>query len=350
MDFNKILSKMLGNNKKFEEVQIDRKVIDEIVKIAINADPKEYVALLSGKIKDNILKITGLIFLPFQASSTSAVMQIFMMPLSTGAVGSVHSHPGPSNRPSNADLTFFGKNGYFHMIICRPYSEFSIGSYDAFGNPIPFVIKDLGDEVEIKHWEDLDVDNELFDEELLAELEKEEALDEDENLLNNNDEVYDNFSGNDDIIDVEPINNTENPNIINSQNKIITFTDNIGENSMSNDNQKEIKNPELVNNKGYMINLQIESNGKIINKELPLPPEYEEGDEIIVDVRTDQTPGDSIDEILLNVKKSPENLSKSMEVESIDGKTSEELSDEIKQMEADIQKLKEENERLRKEL
>ncbi|MBE6493197.1 MAG: hypothetical protein E7Z84_01120 [Methanosphaera stadtmanae] len=349
MDFNKILSKMLGNNKKFEEVQIDRKVIDEIVKIAINADPKEYVALLSGKIKDNILKITGLIFLPFQASNTSAVMQTFMMPLSTGAVGSVHSHPGPSNMPSNADLTFFGKNGYFHMIICRPYSEFSIGSYDAYGNPVPFVIKDLGDEVEIKHLDELDIDKELFDEELLAELEKEEALDEDENLNNNNDVSYDNFSDNN-YIDVEPINNNEKPNIIDSPNKIITFTDNIGDNSMSNDNQKEIKNPEIVNNKAYMINLQIESNGKIINKELPLPPEYEEGDEIIVDVRTDQTPGDSIDEIVLNVKKSPENLSKSMEAESIDGKSSEELSDEIEQMEADIQKLKEENERLRKEL
>ncbi len=346
MDFNKILSKMLGNNKKFEEVQIDRKVIDEIVKIAINADPKEYVALLSGKIKDNILKITGLIFLPFQASSTSAVMQVFMMPLSTDAVGSVHSHPGPSNRPSNADLTFFGKNGYFHMIICRPYSEFSIASYDAFGNPIPFVIKDLGDEVEIKNWDELDIDNELFDEELLAELEKEEALD----VKENSDEIsYDNFSDNNDI-NIESINNNENPKIINNPNKTITFTDNVGDNSMSNDNQKEIKNPEIVNNKAYMINLQIESNGKIINKELPLPPEYEEGDEIIVDVRTDQTPGDNIDEIVLNVKKSPENLSKIMESESIEGKTSEELSDEIKQMEADIKKLKEENDRLRKEL
>ena len=39
MDFNKTLSKLLGNNKKIEEVWIDEKVVEEIIKIAINADP-----------------------------------------------------------------------------------------------------------------------------------------------------------------------------------------------------------------------------------------------------------------------------------------------------------------------
>ena len=126
MDFNKTLSKLLGNDKKINEVQIDKRVIDEIIKIARNADPKEYVALLSGKIKEDILKVTGLIFLPFEASENSAVMQVFMMPLTTDAVGSIHSHPGPSNHPSNADKIFFGKNGYFHIIICRPYDEYKI--------------------------------------------------------------------------------------------------------------------------------------------------------------------------------------------------------------------------------
>ena len=121
MDFNKTLAKLLGNDKKFNEVQIDQRVIDEIIDIARQADPEEYVALLSGKVEKKILKIKGLIFLPFQASSTSAVMQVFMLPLSTDAVGSVHSHPGPSNMPSDADLQFFGKNGYFHMIIAHPF-------------------------------------------------------------------------------------------------------------------------------------------------------------------------------------------------------------------------------------
>ena len=41
MDFHNALSKLLGNDKSIEEVHIDQKVIDEIVKIAINADPNE---------------------------------------------------------------------------------------------------------------------------------------------------------------------------------------------------------------------------------------------------------------------------------------------------------------------
>lgn len=317
MNINNTLSKLLGNDKKIDEVQVDKRVIDEIVKIAINADPKEYVALLSGKIDGNILKVTGLIFLPFEASDTSAVMQVFMMPLSTDAVGSVHSHPGPSAQPSIADLRFFGKNGYFHMIICRPYSQATIKSYDAFGNPLPFTVKDLGDEVEIKQWDDLDVDKELFDEELLSELEKLEKEDETENI----DEIRD-------FVD-----------------KNVTST-----NSNEDKAPKPVE-PEVIPKKQAMINLQLESNGQIINQQLPLPPEYEPGDEVEVDIRTDKTPGDSIDEIVLNVKKSKENLSKLEKPPVMDENlSSDEIDEEIKEMESDIAKIKEENKRLRKDL
>lgn len=306
MDINNTLSKLLGNDKEIKEVQIDRRVIDEIVKIAINADPKEYIALLSGKIDKSILKITGLIFLPFEASNTSAVMQVFMMPITNDAVGSVHSHPGPSNQPSNADLVFFGKNGYFHMIICRPYSEFSIQAYDTFGNPMSYVVKDLGDEVEIKQWDDLDIDDELFDEDLLRELEELEKEDDTMNNDNQNDE--------------------------------------------ENNKPKEV-DAELLGSKPHTINIQLEVNGEIINQELPLPPEYEPGDEVEVDIRTDQTPGDSIDEIVLNVKKAPKNnmnITSTMPLNN--SKSSEDIEKEIKEMESDIAKLKEENERLKKDL
>lgn len=311
MDFNKTLSKLLGNNQKIDAVEIDERVVDEIVKIAINADPKEFVALLSGKIVDSILKITGLIFLPFEASDTSAVMQVFMMPMTVDAVGSVHSHPGPSNQPSNADLVFFGKNGYFHMIICRPYSQATIQAYDAFGTPMSFTIKDLGEEVDIKQWDDLDIDDEIFDEKLLKELKELEKED--------------------DMMKKE----------MNSDNNI-TYTDNLIE-----DKPKEVES-EIVNSQPHTVNIELEVNGEIINQELPLPPEYEPGDEIEVDIRTDKTPGDSIDEIILNVKKSPENLAENMIIDS--DKSSDDIEKEIKEMESDIAKLKEENERLRNNL
>ncbi|RAP49543.1 MAG: hypothetical protein BZ133_07630 [Methanosphaera sp. SHI613] len=367
MDFNKTLTKLLGNNKKINEVQVDTRVINEIIKIARNADPKEYVALLSGKIKDNILKVTGLIFLPFEASENSAVMQVFMMPLTTDAVGSIHSHPGPSNRPSNADKIFFGKNGYFHIIICRPYNESTIAAYDVFGEPMPFTVTDLGDEIEIKKWDELDIDKELFDEELLAELERLEA-EENNNLIDTNqndaasisssaDEdtsmdsqnTSDSPDASNDSEDKYFINSTTTKNPIESDNE--NKLKNAGENmnNQENNEEKKVKNPEVIEPQvPKTVNLQIEADGKIINKEMPLPPEYEVGDELIVDVRTDRTPGNSIDEILLSVKKSPENLAKQENIQNIGGKSSDELDKEIKQMEEDIQRLKEENERLRK--
>lgn len=337
MDFRNALTKLLGNDKSINEVQIDYRVIDEIVKIAIEADPKEYVALLSGEIKENILKITGLIFLPFKASGSSAVMEVFMMPITTNAVGSVHSHPGPSAHPSQADLTFFGKNGYFHMIICRPYSQSTIKAYDAFGNPMTFKVKDLGDEIDIKQWEDLDIDEELFDEEFIEELKK----------LENDDE-------------------TEHPKYEIEEDINLTQKDN---NQTQNDSQPK---------KQATLNLEFEIKGKKVTKEIPLPPEYEPGDQVDVDIRTDKTPGDDIDEIIVKVKKVPKNIQQNKVItvtpqkkfisqnnnkqvdtnvdlsESVESdekpKTSEEIENEIKQMEEDIAKLKAENERLKNNL
>jgi len=327
MDFNKTLSKILGNDKKFNKVQIDYRVIEEIVKIARNADPKEYVALLSGKIDEEILKVTGLIFLPFEASENSAVMQVFMMPISTDAVGSIHSHPGPSAMPSNADLIFFGKNGYFHMIICQPYTENTIGSYDAFGNPLAYEVVDLGDEIELKEWDELDIDEELFDEEMLKELEALEKMETKPNSPSNN-------------VITSTTNKKVEAEVVNDNKKPEMEETNMNKNNEDNNKSK----------KPAMVNIELNVGGKKINKVLPIPPEFEEGDELIVDVRTDRTPGDSIDEILLKVKKNPRNLQAIEVTGDVSDKSSEEIQNEIELMEQDIQRLKEENERLRKNM
>ena len=126
--------------KKFSEVHIDHELIEEIIDIAKESYPNEFSAMLQGKIKDNILKIDGLIFLPGAASESGAVMEIFMMPMLSDAVGSVHSHPGYSAQPSDADLQFFSKRGYFHIIIAQPYNDESIRAYDSYGDLVNYTI------------------------------------------------------------------------------------------------------------------------------------------------------------------------------------------------------------------
>jgi len=141
MNLNNLLGRLLGTSKyQFEEVHIDKEVIDEIIDIAKEAYPNEFMALLEGKVEKNILKITGLVFLPVETSQEGAVMQVFMQPLTINSMGSVHSHPGPSARPSNADLEFFAKRGFFHIIIAEPYDRESIRAYDSFGDSVSYSI------------------------------------------------------------------------------------------------------------------------------------------------------------------------------------------------------------------
>jgi proteasome lid subunit RPN8/RPN11 len=137
--FERVMCYLLGTDKKiFQEVLIDREVLDEMLQIAQKSHPHEFVALLQGKVKERILHIEGLIFLPGETSNRGAVMKIFMMPLTDDTVGSVHSHPIPNATPSNADLHFFSKNGLFHLIIAQPYNEDSIIAYNSFGERVDY--------------------------------------------------------------------------------------------------------------------------------------------------------------------------------------------------------------------
>ena len=139
--FQRLLNYLLGTDKKiFQEVYIDREVVEEILQIAREAYPNEFVAMLQGKIKDGVLHIDGLLFLPGETSDKGAVMNVFMMPLVDEGIGSVHSHPGYDGSPSGADLHFFSKNGLFHMIVPQPYTEESICAYNSFGERVDFKV------------------------------------------------------------------------------------------------------------------------------------------------------------------------------------------------------------------
>jgi proteasome lid subunit RPN8/RPN11 len=138
---DRMIGFLLGNtSKKFNEVYIEQEVVNEITQIAKNSFPNEFAALLEGKIEKKVLKIDGLVFLPGETSNQGAVVKIFMKPIITGTIGSVHSHPGYSAQPSEADYHFFSKNGLIHFIIAEPYTEESMVAYDILGQPTDYKI------------------------------------------------------------------------------------------------------------------------------------------------------------------------------------------------------------------
>jgi proteasome lid subunit RPN8/RPN11 len=123
----------------FERVIIDREVIDNIVELAKQTYPKEFIAFLEGKTRKKILRIYGLVYQEYFANPSYTVYK-FNPPIISGIVGSVHSHPGPSNHPSAADLHSFSKRGMVHMIIRMPYAAENIQAYDKNGNRISFEV------------------------------------------------------------------------------------------------------------------------------------------------------------------------------------------------------------------
>jgi proteasome lid subunit RPN8/RPN11 len=123
----------------FSSVVLERGVADDISEFARTAHPKEFVALLGGKIRDKTLVIDSMVYQPFQSSHNTSVMT---SPKPSGAniVGSIHSHPSSNVTPSSADITFFNKRGAVHFIIGRPYADSNIACYDLYGNKIKFEI------------------------------------------------------------------------------------------------------------------------------------------------------------------------------------------------------------------
>ena len=163
------LSKLFNTDSdEFREVRVDREVLESVIYYAKKAYPNEFLAFFDGKIKDKILYITSLIFLPGETCDVGAVVHTEMLPPTLKYWGSVHSHPGPSAQPSGADLKTFSKNGLFHMIVCLPYSLETFMAYDKYGQPISYTVGDFADEIDgdISEFFDDEDDFDLEDEDI----------------------------------------------------------------------------------------------------------------------------------------------------------------------------------------
>ncbi len=162
------LSKIFGNDEQeFNEVKIDREVLDSVIYYSQEAYPREFLALFDGQIKNKTLYITGLIFMPGETCNTGAVFHSEMVPPSLKYWGSVHCHPGPSAQPSDADLATFSKHGVFHMIVCLPYSYETFRAYDKYGDSMEYTVGNYGDLSDSDSDDFFDDDDVLEDDEIL---------------------------------------------------------------------------------------------------------------------------------------------------------------------------------------
>ena len=119
---------------------IKRECLTLIFECAKSSFPNEFGGLLrvDTESKDTIIEV---VILPGTVSGDShAIFQMHMRPIDFSIVGTVHSHPSPSARPSDADLHLFSKYGKIHIIAASPFDESSWRAFDYSGKEVEIAI------------------------------------------------------------------------------------------------------------------------------------------------------------------------------------------------------------------
>ncbi|MGE0242365.1 MAG: Mov34/MPN/PAD-1 family protein [Nitrososphaeraceae archaeon] len=138
-----------NNNKKTKkkEIELNRRIVlpkqsaDGIITYSKTWHPHEGILILQGKSKKNgEVRIDGLVVPPFASSGPYySGFPTNELPMDLSYIGTSHSHPSASNRPSLQDLNNFF--GVVSIIISYPYEYETIAAYDRNGNNIRLIIE-----------------------------------------------------------------------------------------------------------------------------------------------------------------------------------------------------------------
>ena len=117
--------------KKLYGVSVD--FIDGFNESAKSTYPDEFICYHRAEegVVTEMLLVPGSIF-----GESHSFINEWMTPIDYSRSGSAHSHPGFSNEPSNADLTFFSQMGGVHFITCQPYDRKSWRAYNSNGEEV----------------------------------------------------------------------------------------------------------------------------------------------------------------------------------------------------------------------
>ena len=128
------------NNQDLPKWKIKKECLDLIFECAKSNYPNEFGGLLRVD-ADEKHTIIELIVLPGTVSGEShAIFKLYMLPVDFSIVGTVHSHPSPFPRPSQADIQLFGKTGKVHIIAATPFNNSSWKAYDYNGKEIDIIV------------------------------------------------------------------------------------------------------------------------------------------------------------------------------------------------------------------
>jgi proteasome lid subunit RPN8/RPN11 len=124
--------------QRIHEICVLGSLLDDVCEMARGSYPKEMLAFLAATkgIRRGRVVIDELQLQAYDASVDSASVPLHLLPTHTNIVGTVHSHPGRSARPSDADAHLFSQFGFVHAIAANPYTRASVSFYDKEGKRI----------------------------------------------------------------------------------------------------------------------------------------------------------------------------------------------------------------------
>jgi len=127
--------------RKKEAIEVRRRIVltkqitNSVITYAKSWHPNEGILILQGKKDKNVIRITVLIIPPFSTHGPYySGFPVYELPFDLSYIGTVHSHPSRSNKPSLEDLNHFF--GLVSLIICYPYEVQDIAAFDRNGNNI----------------------------------------------------------------------------------------------------------------------------------------------------------------------------------------------------------------------
>jgi len=121
-------------------MKISRDTLESLVLASKNTYPNEFFAMLGSSKKDGT--VDEFVIVPSVYGKEHTLIRLDLKPIDPKIIGSMHSHPSYSNRPSRQDLSTFKKLGKFHLIISHPFQFENIAAYNANGKTIGIKVVD----------------------------------------------------------------------------------------------------------------------------------------------------------------------------------------------------------------
>ncbi len=127
------------------EIVIKRRALLSALAGAKAAYPHEFICLLTGsreKGTSTIVIEDTLIPPGIMVSERMSSFSEWMLPVIMGVVGTFHSHPGGSAKPSAQDRRLFSRKGGVNLIAAEPFAINSVAAYLGDGKRAAFRVVD----------------------------------------------------------------------------------------------------------------------------------------------------------------------------------------------------------------